>query len=126
MLEVSDQIRRHRERGNLHSEAIRKHELRKSLGMPITKWIVNLEKNEAISGKYRLPFERTISGSFELYFGPMHFYIGGDDWIDDAIAAINETLNYYRLKPVGWITLAKRIKRFKALHRKISNVTDPS
>ena len=35
-------------------------------------------------------------------------------------------LNYYRLKPVGWITLAKRIKRFKALHRKISNVTDPS
>ena len=36
------------------------------------------------------------------------------------------SLNYYRLKPVGWITLAKRIKRFKALHRKISNVTDPS
>ena len=35
-------------------------------------------------------------------------------------------LNYYRLKPVGWITLAKRIKRFKALHRKISNVTDLS
>ena len=38
----------------------------------------------------------------------------------------NRFLNYYRLKPVGWITLAKRIKRFKALHRKISNVTDPS
>ena len=38
----------------------------------------------------------------------------------------HQELNYYRLKPVGWITLAKRIKRFKALHRKISNVTDPS
>ena len=42
------------------------------------------------------------------------------DWAKETI------LNYYRLKPVGWITLAKRIKRFKALHRKISNVTDPS
>ena len=42
------------------------------------------------------------------------------------IAFSPKHLNYYRLKPVGWITLAKRIKRFKALHRKISNVTDPS
>ena len=45
---------------------------------------------------------------------------------DKVVELYNQDLNYYRLKPVGWITLAKRIKRFKALHRKISNVTDPS
>ena len=46
--------------------------------------------------------------------------------MDKATTETFSNLNYYRLKPVGWITLAKRIKRFKALHRKISNVTDPS